>query len=161
MALAAFELGCSNGLIDESNALFAQWTADSAALKQQLAQEPDELKRLHQITLLSEQFSAQTQDLCPLLSNETDQARCMQLNARPHLWAKETPKSETPLKPTAKTAIDSGCPKDAVFHSCVSKAAQEAAQRGQSAQAQGLCLGIESPKWASECLFLPRNRWFN
>lgn len=145
--------GCSNDLTGDPETLFSKWAENPIGLRAELEQESDALKRLHKITILSEQFPGQTQSLCPLLTNETDQARCMQLNARPHLWAKETPKTKNNPIQSTTNIIDSGCPKNAVYHSCVSKAAAEAAQRGQSAKAQGLCFGIESPKWASECLF--------
>ena len=145
--------GCSSDPLSDSDDLLSAWTTDPAAVQHKLTLEADELKKLHQITFLSERFPGQTQELCALLQNVTDQDRCMQLNARPHLWAKETPQTSTSAPNQTISAIESGCPQDAVFHSCVSNLAQQAAQRGQIAQAQGLCISIDTDKWASECLF--------
>ena len=75
--------GCANSLTVDQNELFKQWKEAPEALRITLEQEPDDLKKLHQITLLSEEFPGQTLSLCPLLPNQRDHERCKQLNARP------------------------------------------------------------------------------
>jgi hypothetical protein len=144
---------CKPSLEQQAVDLVTAWKTDPAGLSLQLEQEQDPLKKLHQITLLSEHLPGQTQALCSLLDSETDKDRCIQLNARPHLWASQTPKATQKNTEEPAEAIDSSCPKDAIFHSCVTQQAQDAAQRGQLSLTHGLCLGIDSSTWRSECLF--------
>lgn len=146
-------MACQNQAMIDQNTLISKWSTDKISVIESLALEQNPLKKLLQITVLTEHFPGQTTELCVLLEQSVDRTRCEQLNQRPHLWAESTPSTqlESPAALDSKTPTE--CPKDELYRGCITNQAISEAQRGTAVLAQGTCTNIDDKMWRSECLF--------
>jgi hypothetical protein len=148
-----FLMACQNQATIDQNTLISEWSTDKRSVVEALTLEQNPLKKLLQITVLTEHFPGQTTDLCILLEQSVDRNRCEQLNQRPHLWAESTPSTELEAPAALDSKTPSDCPKNELYRGCITSQAISEAQRGTAVLAQGTCTNIDEMMWRSECLF--------
>ena len=180
LVVLACGLGPSGQDCDDADcrqqAIVTQWATDPQSAVESVKQLPDVIEQVSVISVLTDQFPGQVGPLCRELPRGISQDRCLEMNARPHLWnereevqsisrAGAGPASsymrpaDVPMSDLIDVRGDATlCAGEVDPHACAWKRGIESAQEGDLAEAATACASIRTQAdnaqtWRYECFF--------
>jgi hypothetical protein len=180
LAVLACGLGPSDGVCEDADcrkeAILSQWAMDPKLAIGSVNNLPDVIEQVAVVSALTDQFPGQVGPLCRKLPRGISQDRCLEMNARPHLWnerqsvqsisrAGAGPASsyllaaDVPMSELIDVRGDSNiCADEIDPHACVWKRGIESARVGDVDAAAKACASVRTSAsnaqtWRYECFF--------
>ncbi|MGB0638921.1 MAG: hypothetical protein ACPGTU_06300 [Myxococcota bacterium] len=173
-------LGPADGVCEDAECrqemIMSQWASDPQRAVQAVKELPDVIEQVAVVSALTDQFPGQVGPLCRQLPRGISRDRCLEMNARPHLWnERETVQSisragsgpassyllvaDVPMSELIDVRGDPRvCAGEIDPHSCVWKQGIEYAREGDVEEAAKSCASVRTSAnnaqtWRYECFF--------
>lgn len=180
LTVLACAVGPADGVCEDADcrreAIVSQWASDPQVAIELVHQLPDVIEQVAVVSTLTDQFPGQVGPLCRELPRGISQDRCLEMNARPHLWNEREvvqPISRAGAGPASSYILAADVPMSDLIdvrgdpnvctneidpHACVWKSGIERAREGDVQAAATACASVRtsasnSQAWRYECFF--------